>query len=276
MKRESSFLHILVGFVLFFISTVTNAATSQTLPEQLQNALSKADVACIGQRIFRHECSNSQDKLIFWNPHEAFPSLGIGHFIWIPANASVSFSQTFPELVTFLKDNGVNVPRWLLDNHNCPWQSRDEFLSPQARHQRLELHNLLKNTIDLQAAFMVNRLNAKLNAIVENSLPFVIPTVKHNISLLLQKTEGIFALIDYLNFKGDGLNSREHYNGHAWGLKHVLSEMVLCKTPEQALQEFTRSAKYLLSCRIAHAPRNEKQWRQGWFNRVESYLAPLT
>ncbi|BDC35046.1 hypothetical protein Noda2021_10040 [Candidatus Dependentiae bacterium Noda2021] len=276
MKRESSFLRTLPSFLLLFVSIATHVVHSKNLSEQLQSALSNADISCIGQRIFRHECSNSLDKLIFWNPHEAFPSLGIGHFIWIPASAQVSFSQTFPELIDFLKDNGVKIPAWLLNSPHCPWQSRDEFLSSQAYHQRAELHTLLKNTIPLQAAFMVNRLNAKLNAVIQDSVPLVIPKVKNNIALLLQKTEGIFALVDYLNFKGDGLNSREHYNGHAWGLKQVLSEMIACKTPEQALQEFTRAAKYLLSCRIANAPRNEKQWRQGWFNRLESYLAPLT
>lgn len=271
MKRESSIFSMLIR-ALIFVGTYSLAYGFNSINSFINNI----DIERIGQRIFRHECSNSHEKLIFWNPHEAFPSLGIGHFIWIPADVDAPFSQTFPELVTYLKENGVKLPDWLLNNQHCPWHCRDEFLSEKSRSKRLELHTILKNTIPLQAAFMVGRLNPKLNTIVQNVMPLAMEKVKNNVTLLLQKTEGIFALIDYLNFKGDGLNQREHYNGHAWGLKHVLSEMSACNTAEQAIQEFARAAKYLLSCRIANAPRNEKQWRQGWFNRVDSYLAPLT
>ena len=45
----------------------------------------------IGNKIFENEAGGDRDKLVFWNPKEEFPSIGIGHFVWIPSNASVSF-----------------------------------------------------------------------------------------------------------------------------------------------------------------------------------------
>ena len=45
----------------------------------------QVNVQELGQRIWKNECAGSVQGLVSWNEGEAFPSLGIGHFIWYPA-----------------------------------------------------------------------------------------------------------------------------------------------------------------------------------------------
>lgn len=233
--------------------------------------LSKADIEEVTQKIFHNECSQRYDKLIFWNPKETFPSLGIGHFIWVPSKQDSVFTQTFPDLLTYLARKGIKLPDWIDEHKQCPWSKRDEFLSSDAAQQRHDLYVLLKNTLREQTEFMIERLEKKISVMLEELPQPVAQKIEKNIALMTQSKNGVYALIDYLNFKGDGLNKREHYNGHFWGLKQVLAEMSPCSTSTMAVNEFIRAAQLLLSERIAHAPRNESTWRTGWFNRLETY-----
>ena len=40
---------------------------------------------------------------------------------------------------------------------------------------------------------------------------------------------------------------------------------------QSALVEFSNSAKDVLARRVRNAPRNERRWLQGWYNRVDTY-----
>lgn len=272
MNKQSRLFVKLFFFIFFFDYYFSHFNILFAIPIKLNNA----DIELITQKIFHNECSKSYEKLVYWNPHETFPSLGIGHFIWVPSKANVSFSQTFPDLLDYLEQHGIKIPSWINDNKECPWNTRDEFLSVKSSGQRKELFLMLKNSLELQVQFMISRLINKLDYMLDDLSPAVSHKVSANITLLLQTKNGIYALIDYLNFKGDGLNKREHYNGHYWGLKQVLCEMSKCSDVQQAISEFIRSAQLLLSQRIAHAPRNESHWRAGWFNRLESYRVPFS
>ena len=42
------------------------------------------------------------NEVLWWNPGEEFPSLGIGHFIWYPAGVDGPFIESFPRLLAFL------------------------------------------------------------------------------------------------------------------------------------------------------------------------------
>ncbi len=83
---------------------------------------------------------------------------------------------------------------------------------------------------------------------------------------------GLYALIDYVHFKGEGINPAERYNGQGWGLLQVLQGM-----PEKLsdpLDEFVVSAQVTLARRVANAPaeRLEQRWLAGWNNRLATYL----
>ena len=84
---------------------------------------------------------------------------------------------------------------------------------------------------------------------------------------------GIYALADYVNFKGEGIYHSESYGGHGWGLKQVLLEM-RGEGGAQALTDFVFAARKVLKRRVDHSPpeRQEDRYLAGWSNRLETYL----
>jgi hypothetical protein len=79
-------------------------------------------------------------------------------------------------------------------------------------------------------------------------------------------------LIDYVNFKGEGVLSTERYQGRGWGLLQVLEGMS-DSGEASPLSEFAASAKRVLRQRVKNAPpgRNEERWLPGWLKRIDSY-----
>lgn len=215
----------------------------------------------IGKKIWKNECAGTVEGLVFWNKHEECLSLGIGHFIWYPESSTQKFDAMFPKYLAFLKEKNVAIPKFIHSLDFTPWKSREEFLKAEAETQ--ELRQWLSTTIALQAEFMILRLNQSLDRILKkaNHLEQVIRSLK-------ETAEGTFALIDYLNFKGDGLSPSERYQGKGWGLYQVLMGM---EAP--TLEAFKGSAIARLQERVANAPieKNESRWLQGWVNRIRSY-----
>src|SRR5213078_1952230 len=82
--------------------------------------------------------------------------------------------------------------------------------------------------------------------------------------------QGCYALVDYVNFKGEGALATERYQGHGWGLLQVLENM---HGTQSALDEFAASAKTTLRRRVANSPpeRGEARWLPGWLARVDGY-----
>ncbi|MBF8262927.1 MAG: hypothetical protein HW387_592 [Parachlamydiales bacterium] len=230
----------------------------------------------IGVKVWQNECAGTLEGLTCWNEGEEFASLGIGHFIWYPPHKNGPYIATFPELVRFLAEKGVNIPRWLLEAHGCPWKNREQFRRALQIHskQMMEIRRLLQNTIELQAQFLHLRL--------ERALPSLLAAVpdekKNKIQTLYERVcahpNGHYALLDYVNFKGYGTSEGERYNGWGWGLYQVLDNMV-DDLQTDSVQAFVDSAKKILEQRISNAPsiRNEQRYLNGWYHRLDSYLA---
>lgn len=227
----------------------------------------------IGNQIWYNEASKKEELLTFWSTREPFPSFGIGHAIWYPENTFFPYTEVFPLLCSYLEDHGKVLPLWLKDSlkKGAPWKDRGEFYADTARVA--ELRALLIDTIDLQASFMAERLQEKLSLIISSVPEESKEQVERNIALLLSTTLGIYALIDYLNFKGDGLNQKEHKNGERWGLAAVLLSM------PTGLREDTASKAFMLSCaeKLLMVLRNSApEYKtvyafEGWMKRLSSY-----
>ena len=84
---------------------------------------------------------------------------------------------------------------------------------------------------------------------------------------------GLYPLIDYVNFKGEGTNPDERYKGQGWGLLQVLENMKGTGSEKAAVVEFSNSAKFVLQRRVDNSDpsRNEKKWLEGWFKRCDTY-----
>ena len=58
---------------------------------------------------------------------------------------------------------------------------------------------------------------------------------------------GCYALVDYVNFKGEGVLATERYAGQGWGLLQVLEGMTQECSGRAAVKSFAESAKTVLT-----------------------------
>jgi hypothetical protein len=96
--------------------------------------------------------------------------------------------------------------------------------------------------------------------------------VQQQFDRLAKTPQGCYALIDYVNFKGEGVLHTERYQGQGWGLLQVLEKMH-GTSDTGAVSEFSNAAKATLTQRVHNAPaeRHESKWLTGWIRRVNSY-----
>ncbi len=223
----------------------------------------------IGLRVWQNECAATLEGLTSWNEGEEFASLGIGHFIWYPS-ARGPYVETFPKLLEFMREKGVNLPRWLDECRRCPWKNRAQFNREKGNRKMTYLRSLLKETLAIQAEFMTLRLKEALPLLEAHAPPEKKETIIANFHRLAETPCGLYALIDYVNCKGYGTASSERYADTGWGLLQVLDGMKQDLNPSE---EFIRSAKDVLTERVKNAPshRNEQRYLPGWFNRLETY-----
>jgi hypothetical protein len=138
----------------------------------------------------------------------------------------------------------------------------------------VELRNWLYDQINVQVDFIIKRLPRALPSMLENLSPERQRQVRYQFYRVANSPMGLYVLIDYLNFKGEGSSVSESYNGYGWGLLQVLEGMHGTASGKEAIEEFVVVAKSVLDQRIRNAPpeRKEERWRNGWFNRLDTYL----
>ncbi len=231
-------------------------------------SLTPAQAGEIGQRIWKNECAGTVDGLTSWNKGEEFPSLGIAHFIWYPKDVKGPFEESFPGLVRFLLDNGIKVDSWMTGP--CPWTSRADFMADFNGPRLTKLRKLLADTVALQARYAAIRMEKALPKMLAAADPAQRDKVKANFNRVAAEPLGFYALVDYVNFKGEGVNPSERYEGKGWGLLQVLETM---PSDGPALAAFAKAADQVLTTRVKNSPpaRNEAKWLPGWRNRLQTY-----
>jgi hypothetical protein len=238
--------------------------------------LSAGQKAVIGRKIWQNECAGTVDGLTSWNAGEEFPSLGIGHFIWYPAGFNGPFTESWPQLIAFAKQRGANPPA-VASLPNCPWSTKKQFQAEFRGPQLTALRKWLAANVPLQTDFIIARSRAALPKMLAAAPASERKRIEANYHKVATTAGGTYALIDYVNFKGDGINPSERYNGRGWGLMQVLGEMRDVSAGPAAASEFAAAAKRVLDRRIANSPpaRGEARWKAGWHNRCDTYARPL-
>lgn len=233
--------------------------------------LTESELAHIGRKVWQNECGGTRDGLTSWNEGEDFASFGIGHFIWYPRGAEGPFEESFPPLLKFLETNGARVPGWLKTTPDCPWRTGAEFKANFRSDEMNALRDLLAATVPLQSRFLAQRLEQALPKMLGEAPAAQREGVRRQFARLMASSRGTFAMIDYVNFKGEGTKSSERYDGEGWGLLQVLLEMR--GSGEGAAKEFGDAAAEVLTRRVRHSPpaRGEARWLAGWKNRVRAY-----
>ena len=267
----------------FMIGTVISCApiTAPTTRPPADTAtthsrLNAAQKSAIGHKIWKNECGGTVDGLTTWNDGEEFPSLGIGHFIWYPKNFNGRFKESWPEFVSYAKRRGITPPTIGQQRH-CPWPSKAAFQKAFRSAEMNGLRDWLASHVGLQTDFIMMRSRGALPKILDAAPANSRERILANYHKVASTPQGTYALIDYVNFKGDGTVTSERYKGQGWGLLQVLSDMRDTPSGPAASREFAASAKRSLARRISNSPpaRGENRWREGWFNRCNTYAQPL-
>ena len=237
--------------------------------------LSTQEAKLIGAKIFQNECAGKKDCLVAWNEGENFPSLGIGHLIWYPTKIEGQFYESFPALVDLMKQQHISLPEYFaqLEPFDAPWPTRNHFLAVEHSQPVTELRNFLATHSDIQIYFMVTRSQQALRRILDNTAPHLRQQLTHKINTMLSSPLGVYPLIDYVNFKGEGLLPSETYQSQGWGLKQVLLQMPRAVTSENVRSEFAEAAKQVLWRRVNNAsnPIEKDRWFPAWVKRINTY-----
>ncbi len=238
--------------------------------------LSEAEAMRIGRKIWQNECNGTIAGLTSWNEGENFASLGIGHFIWYPKGVRGPFDESFPKAVDFISARGAKLPQLLLARHPsfCPWNTRADFLRASQSAEMGQLRHFLADTVDLQTRFMVQRLQEALPKMLGETPASERGRIQRNFQSVAASAQGMYALVDYVNFKGEGVLASERYHGEGWGLLQVLEGMTEVSR-NSATKDFAQSAKVVLNRRVQNSPpeRNEARWLSGWLNRLNTYTS---
>ena len=136
-------------------------------------------------------------------------------------------------------------------------------------NQANSLRKFLATHLTEQSGFMLMRLQQAIPRLLNQAGAAERKQLQHNLQVLCQNSLGWYALIDYVNFKGEGLNPRERYQGQGWGLLQVLQTMNRSNAAHDAFADaaaevLTRRAKLAQSA-------TEQRWLEGWLKRANSY-----
>jgi hypothetical protein len=244
-----------------------------------------ADVAKkVGQKIWLNETNGDRDAITSWNANEEFPSLGVGHFIWFPAGKTARFEEDFPPMLEFLRAQGAHLPSWLDTTpiSPCPWVNRADFLKKFNSPETRQLRQFLLDTFAGQTQFLVARAQGAMDKILENT-PDIAERerVITQFSRVARASQDLYPLIDYIDFKGEGINPAETVvdkqtgNRQGWGLKQVLLRMNGTTGDQKAvLAEFADAAHFVLQQRVRNNPADRIS-ETGWLRRVETYRRPI-
>jgi hypothetical protein len=257
-----------IAFRIFLVICLSRCVAAITISDEQAMAA--------GKRLWQNECGGRVDGLTSWNKGEDFASLGIGHFIWYPEGRRGPFEESFPRLVDYLRTQNVALPAWLRSGLACPWPTREAFAADFQGARMSELRALLARTVAQQARFAALRLQAALPTMLEAVPVAQRGAVRARFENVAAAPRGVYALVDYVNFKGEGVKPSERYRGDGWGLLQVLLAMRGEPRKDTATQDFADAADRVLTARVANSPpaNGEARWLPGWRARVRTYAAP--
>lgn len=265
----------LLPLLLFPALAACDPTPGPVPPPQGQIRLTANQKIAIGRKIWENECGGTVSGLTTWNQGEEFPSIGIGHFIWYPAGFKGRFRESWPQFLAYARAQGTPPPAFT--HGPCPWDTKAAFERDFHGERLTELRRWLMSHISLQTDFIIQRSLAALPAVLEAAPAGERDRIRANYHKVAATPQGMYALIDYVNFKGDGTLESERYQGQGWGLMQVLGHMREVPAGPAAASEFGASAIRMLERRIENSPpgRGEARWRNGWRNRCLTYGQPL-
>lgn len=253
--------------------------------------LSKDELLSLGYRMWNNYAGGTVDGLTKWDGSDAdheFMYLGIAQNIWLPEGSNSIFQADWSTVAEELKKRGCKIKPWMLKD--CPWKTQEEFDADfnGKKMTWLRTHLSKEKFVRAQAFCIAERLQRAMDP---NSSDFLLMGLTADQSALVQKNFnlavnskdplGVYTLIDYVNFKGEGrLSGTEEFNGQGWGLLQVLLNM---KAPADGASDmdimvaFVQSAKFTLCQRVINhktqdPTNNDVQYLDMWVAHLNDYL----
>lgn len=253
--------------------------------------LTKDQLLSLGYRMWHNYAGGTLEGLTKWDGSDAdheFMYLGIANNIWLPAGSSSMFQADWPTVAQRLQELGCKIKPWMLGD--CPWSSQEEFEADFNSKKMVWLREHLskKKLVRAQAFCVAERLQRSMDPNSPDSLFNGLTDeqsalVQKNFDLVVHCSNplGIYSLIDYVNYKGEGrLSGNEKFNNEGFGLLQVLLNM---KTPEEGANDitimnaFVEGAKVTLHNRIINHKiqdpnSNDEQYWNMWVAHLNDYL----
>ncbi|MBX9743102.1 MAG: hypothetical protein K2W99_06160 [Chthoniobacterales bacterium] len=197
---------------------------------------------------------------------KGYVSMGGG--IWYGEKTQLNYTEDWPTIAKALKDNGVKLPEWALGA--CPWANQEELTAAlSSGFPYYDEIQSLQDTLStdpkaLDILFRFGKWKRFLTAVDPNSdAPdhyIFTDATPGDAQLLADRFNavaamrddaghplGLYALMDYDNWKGEGTSVTEIRNTQHWGLQSVLRNMSEEEMKsEGVLQAFIHSARRTL------------------------------
>ena len=256
---------------ILFVGASVSAQSIPTSAELAQSSLlhlTDAQMLEIGKRIWQNQSGGEISGITSWNEKDKCAYIGINECIWYTQDNPNIFQENWPTMALYLKDHGFPIEDWMLGY--CPWETKEDFVASLDGPQVTSLRSILSTdeAVIAQARRVAEQLNASLPKMLEGLSDEDAARVRANFERVSQEPLGWYALIDYVNFKGEGTLETERFNGEGWGLLQVLETM----TPEgPAMKAFVDAAEIMLKRLISNHPSAARSL-PGWEARLQTYI----
>ena len=172
-----------------------------------------------------------------------------------------------------MRQQEIRIPAWIQEDEGCPWPNRTSFEHARTSRKMRNFRWFLTKTMPFQASFMQNRLKEALPLMLAHVPARRRGQIRRQFERVEAAPMGMYALTDYVNFKGEGINPKERYQRQGWGLLQVLEHMKGTEPGMAAIREFAAVADRLLTRRVNLSPssRHESRWLAGWRKRIRTY-----
>ena len=258
-----------IYWTVFFVGTLlVFAFVAYFYVEPREIVIDASQAKSIGAKIAENENTNSRLNLIRWREEGEFSVVGIVPFVWYPQNQN-NMEMSFNDFLLYTAESH-SLPDWLASVRFPPWVSRADFLLSEHDVFKNRLRNFLQNSMSEQVKFLIMKLEEKLPSIIKAvDNPFAKMHVYENFYHIAAQENGVYALLDYFVFMGDGVADNKRYNNQGWGLLQVLEYMN--GKEDNLVLAFVKSADQLLERRVDNAPVDERQFLPQWRRRIQSY-----
>lgn len=257
--------------------TKTSQAQAVPIPNPTVTLQNSNNLGWIAKKIHQNQRQDGKGELVKWNSADDFVALGIGRFVWYPAGKRGRYKETFPAFLVYAESQRAPLPTWLAQRptRGGPWATKAAFERAQKDSQMQELRDFMRRSGGLQVSFLAAQQKRDLINMAQQLPQAERQKVLRNYQTVRRTPGGLYPLLDYTLFQGDGGNKNERYQNQGWGLLQVLKNMEHVQPGKAALAEFMRAADDVLVRRVANSPieRREARLLSKWQKRLQTYRA---